>query len=340
MDAGIFTTLNLPARQQLDAWRGWFDLFDVQFDASCEGFEATSETWNFGKFSLGRVKAPKLLASRTAKHVRRDSIDHWNIAIGQKRTLADAGGNRSIDVPAGVPFAASLGRDVVSYRDQDERLQLYVPRDAFPDLIPAFEAVEGRPLTNSMGALLAEFLGLLARSAPGIPQSHVPALQSAIHAMLLACIAPSPDNDMIGAAPVAMTRKAAIRRIVDQKLHRSDLTPEFLCREAAMSRSQLYRLFETEGGVKAYIQRERLRRCLGEITTSIVSKRSILSIGEEFGFADASSFSRAFKREFGLTPTEARYGKLSDTPFLRDLGRQPNAQLSSLLGILRQSAQA
>ena len=108
MNAKFFTTLDLPKSQQLDAWRRWFDLFDVQSDAPIGDFRATSETWSFGKFSLSRVKAPRLLASRTAKHIRRDSIDHWNIAIGQKRTLADAGGNRSIDVPAGVPFAAIL----------------------------------------------------------------------------------------------------------------------------------------------------------------------------------------------------------------------------------------
>jgi AraC-like DNA-binding protein len=337
MNAKFFTTLDLPKSQQLDAWRRWFDLFDVQSDAPIGDFRATSETWNFGKFSLSRVKAPRLLASRTAKHIRRDSIDHWNIAIGQKRTLADAGGNRSIDVPAGVPFAASLGREIISFRDEDERLQLYLPRDAFPDLTPAFEAAEGRPLTDQMGVLLAEFIELLGRSAPEIPETHAPALQTAIHAMLLACITPSQDNSILGAAPIAMTKKAIIRRIVDQNLHRSDLTPELLCREAAMSRSQLYRLFENEGGVKAYIQRERLRRCFDELTIN-ANSRSILSIGEEFGFADASSFSRAFKREFGLTPSEARHANLSDAPFRPTHIGRANAETSCLADILRQTA--
>lgn len=337
MNAKFFATLDLPKSQQLDAWRGWFNLFDVQSDASTGGFKATSETWNFGKFSLSRVKAPRLLASRTAKHIRRDSIDHWNIAIGRKRTLADAGGNRSIDVPAGVPFAASLGREIISLRDEDERLQLYLPRDAFPDLTRAFEAAEGRPLTDQMGVLLAEFIELLGRSAPELPETHAPALQTAIHAMLLACIAPSHDNGILGATPIAMTKKAIIRRIIDQNLHRSDLTPELLCRRAAMSRSQLYRLFENEGGVKAYIQRERLRRCFDELTIN-ANSRSILSIGEEFGFADASSFSRAFKREFGLTPSEARHANLSEAPFRPTHIGRANTETSCLTDILRQTA--
>ena len=39
--------------------------------------------------------------------------------------------------------------------------------------------------------------------------------------------------------------------------------------------------------------------------------RSISEIAEDFCFADASSFSLAFKREFGYSPSEARYAALS-----------------------------
>ena len=77
-----------------------------------------------------------------------------------------------------------------------------------------------------------------------------------------------------------------------------------------MSRSNLYRLFEDTGGVARYIQRERLfeaRAILSDPSTT----RSISVISEDLCFADSSSFSRAFKREFGYAPSEARHAAIS-----------------------------
>lgn len=310
----IFTTLGLAKAEQLDAWRGWFDtVFDVEVDDPQQGFAATSETWNLGGFGLSRVRAPKLRALRTPGLVRRNPVDHWGLAIGHQRTFGEAGRLGSIDVPANTPFVASFGRPIVSLREEDDRLQLYLPRDSFPELSAVFEPAEGRPLSDAMGRLLAEFIALLARSASGLSEADLPNLRIAVRGMLLACLAPSPEHEAFGSAPLTAARKETVRRIVDNNLHRSALGPDFLCREAAMSRSQLYRLLESEGGVKSYIQKRRLKRCFLELSNN-TSFRSVASIAEGLGFTDPSSFSRSFKKEFGVTPKEAMHAALAGVP--------------------------
>jgi AraC-like DNA-binding protein len=77
-----------------------------------------------------------------------------------------------------------------------------------------------------------------------------------------------------------------------------------LCRLIGMSRSNLYRLFEDTGGVARYIQCERLKQ--HAVLTDSGTTRSISAIAEDLCFADASGFSRAFKREFGHSPGEVR----------------------------------
>ena len=77
-----------------------------------------------------------------------------------------------------------------------------------------------------------------------------------------------------------------------------------------MSRSNLYRLFEDTGGVARFIQRERLLEARA-VLSDPEKTQSISSIAEDLCFADASSFTRAFKREFDYTPREARAAALS-----------------------------
>ena len=77
-----------------------------------------------------------------------------------------------------------------------------------------------------------------------------------------------------------------------------------------MSRSNLYRLFEDTGGIARYIQHQRLLEARAILAES-ASSQTVSMIAEDLCFADASGFSRAFKREFGYTPREARYSALS-----------------------------
>lgn len=334
----VFTTTGVPKAKQLDAWRGWFDsVFDAAIDDPEQGFAATSETWTFGCFGLSRVRAPQLHATRTAHLVRRNPIDHWNIIVGQTRTVGEVGGQRAIDVPAHTPFVVSLGRELVSHRGADERLQLYLPRDAFPEATAVLDGAEGRPLGDAMGKLLAEFLVLLARSASAFSDANLDGVQTAVRGMMLACIAPSADYDAIGAAPLAATRKEIVRRLVDLNLSNSTLGPDFLCRHAGMSRSQLYRLFESEGGVANYIQRRRLRRCFTELARN-VEGRSVAGIAEELGFPDPSSFSRSFRREFGLAPRDVMHQRQSGAPVEAALLKAQASDVVHLHDLLRQIA--
>ncbi|MBV8702176.1 MAG: AraC family transcriptional regulator [Acetobacteraceae bacterium] len=77
-----------------------------------------------------------------------------------------------------------------------------------------------------------------------------------------------------------------------------------------MSRSNLYRLLESEGGVTHYIQRQRLLEARA-LLTDAKNKRPISAIADELCFADASSFGRAFRAMFGHSAGEARAAALA-----------------------------
>jgi AraC-like DNA-binding protein len=64
-------------------------------------------------------------------------------------------------------------------------------------------------------------------------------------------------------------------------------------------------MFEPLGGVVHYIRRRRLL----DAHTALANPedtRPIVDIAAERGFVDAAEFSRAFRREFGYRPSDAR----------------------------------
>lgn len=303
------STHGLPISQQLDAWQGWFDtVFDLHILEPELGFAAKSVHWSFGSMSLSRVAAPALRAVRSKALLRRNPVDHWVITVGGRKTFGISAGGIAFEVPAGIPFVASLGQELVSQRAQDERLQLYLPRDSFSDLACVLDAVQGTPLNTPLGRLLGDYIRLLERSLHDLTTADAPKLMEAVKTMILACLSPSADPQ--AARQILLSRREKAKQAIVKHLRHPSLGPESLCRELGMSRSQLYRLLKNDGGIAQYIQRLRLLQAHAELSDAS-NEGSIRSIAESFCFQDGSSFARAFKLEFGVSPSDVRAAALA-----------------------------
>jgi AraC-like DNA-binding protein len=73
-----------------------------------------------------------------------------------------------------------------------------------------------------------------------------------------------------------------------------------------MSRDTLYRLFESLGGVRRYIQQRRLTRAYQTITDPAHAGERVGTIATRYGFSNDSVFSRAFREAYGMSPTDLR----------------------------------
>ena len=312
MIAETFSTHSLPASQQLEAWRNWYGaIFEATSDASQdEGFVAANSNWSLNGFTLSRVSSPPTGIARTRHPLRRNHVDHWAFTDSKRTTSEIEVRDRALEVPPGVPFLLSLGEEMhIHRRQQDERVQLLLARDGFQAIAPLLDGARGMALNTSQGVLLADYILLLERNLPNLTPEEGSRLPSAIQAMVGACLAPSVDRLVTAGRQIDLTLMERVRRAVRRNLRSPSLGPDRLCREAATSRSQLYRLLEGEGGVARYIQRRRLSESFA-ILCDITNNFSIAAIAETLCFVDASNFSRAFRREFGMSPSEVRAASL------------------------------
>jgi AraC-like DNA-binding protein len=83
------------------------------------------------------------------------------------------------------------------------------------------------------------------------------------------------------------------------------LTPASIAAQLSVSLRQLYRAFSSTDSPAARIRRRRLERA-AELLTAGPEGGHVEKIAQECGFASAEYFSRAFRREFGLSPRAYR----------------------------------
>ncbi len=311
----IITTVGLPVHQQFDAWRHQaVPHIDVARPRQgvAKGFAATGRALAFGQFLLYAAELPGYAHSRSAAHIRRDGLDHWMIAICRCGVQRQRSGENDITFRPGVPYVLSMAVAFEAERDGAvfEWLALHVPRDAVLELEPALSAALFRPLDNASGMILADFLCNLRDRLDDLRAADLPYIVTATHALLAAAIQPCSPIAVTGGPQIERLELARVKRLIGENLGSALLVPSRLCTLAGISRSHLYRLFEPLGGVAGYIQRERLRLAHRLLSTPS-EQRTIAQIAESVGFFDPSSFSRAFRQEFGCAPRDLRMGALA-----------------------------
>lgn len=307
-----FSTLDLPARQQFDAWQaasaGTMEVMPLADPAA--GFPAERALWALGPLALMTMRAPAARLVRTAAAARRTSLDHWmiNVALrGERRICNDVA---SSTIPAGVASIGSMNDVMDSDRTDIDWLCLFLPRDLAPEIATALSASRGSPLDTSMGRILASFLVQLAAEVPSLGEAEQARVVESARAIVAASIAPSAEAMAAAHAQIDLVQLSRVKVIIRQHLRSAILTAERLSRLAGVSRSQLYRLFEHQGGVAHYIQSERLRAACRALAAP-GGERDISAIAEDVGFFDPSAFSRSFRREFGVAPREFRAAALA-----------------------------
>jgi AraC-like DNA-binding protein len=302
-----FSTTSLPLAEQFAAWRSSYaTMVDLGAPDGCTaGFAGDQVIWDLGSLAFSRVKTAGLRFSSLAGHVRRDPLDHWLISVMLKGHSQTVASSHAFDGHAGSVQIHPLGRVFEGHLSDSGMLQLFVPRDFCRGMAHLLEAAEFSTLEGGMAKLFADYMASLVRCIPLLDAADLPGVVSSTKAMILACIAPSPDHLEQAGDSIANLLLERARRFIEANIVAPDLGAASLQRELGISRSRLYRLFEPYGGVNHYIQHRRLLDTYARLADPN-DRRRILDIAEERGFIDAAEFSRAFRREFGYSPSEVR----------------------------------
>lgn len=304
-----FSTRDLAPSDQFAAWQAYLaPLIDIRLPdgvSGDDGFPAEHTAWNLGSMLIVRQNAPSHSYVRSAAKLRSNSIDHWHVLLLRTgRSWTEVDGNVSEGVPGKVELR-SLGHPFRGRTTDTQSLSFYLPRELFFDTGAGNEIRNNTILSGTYTNLLIDYLDSIEAKLAILTAKDLPQVVQTTRDMLLTCLSSSADNSGAVEPQGNLALMERIRRFVQRNLNSSDLTPDTLCRELGISRSRLYQLFEPSGGVLHYIQKRRLLSAHAALSNA-ANRQQIIEIATAVGFSSAAHFSRAFSKEFGYSPREAR----------------------------------
>ena len=296
------TNCSLPARDQFEAYRFVLHgVMDVSVaPKSLKSFPARQTVWNLDSLAFMRTRLPGARHAHRQKHLGASGLDHWYINLPYRYETFGEWDQARTAVPELHCLAAPSDTEIA----HDGMLTLFIPPDLFSSTA-GLTRMRDEKFEGGLGRLLADYLFLLDRSLADLQPAEIPYVVEATRSLVAVCLAPSQDRMLDARSPVDATLLGRAQRTIDGRLADRNLTSEALCATIGVSRSRLYRIFGPLGGVASYIRKQRLLRTRDALS-DIADTRSISRIAEQWGFVDASAYSRTFRHEFGISPKEAR----------------------------------
>ncbi len=287
-------TASVPPPEQFDFYRTWHaDLADVQLlGAKRSSFAARQQVWQLGDMALVTIECPGFGYDLRWEHRKRPLLDHWVLSVPFSRSPSG-------EMKAGKARMRCLALPDGGLTNDDLFVALFLP-----NTMPATNA-SSLQIGEATLRFLADYMLLLHRSIPDLRVADIPHVVTATTSLFAACLSLSHDRFVEAQHAIDSVIVERASKIIGQKLNDPNLTPDRLCRELGVSRSRLYRIFEPVGGVSNYIRRKRLLKTR-DILADSSDGRPISTVAEDWGFTDPSTYSRMFRKEFGITPKEAR----------------------------------
>jgi AraC-like DNA-binding protein len=304
-----------PPQSRLLAWRDrvghLVDVLPSRSDLE-RPFQASIDRFQIGELVLTDCRSDLMVLDRSLARISTDRVRDFafhvflaggadNVAIRTTRTA-----HRSPMPAAARILALDMNQPFRMQRLACRVITFFAPGALVQEVFPDPEAIHGRVLDGAMPLerLIVEHVSALSQTIARMEAHEASEAIRAAVRLLTAGFGRQArlSGDTRAAARAAMFGQ--IRRYIRAHLTEDDLSPESVLAAFQCPRPTLYRLFQHEGGVGAYIRDLRLRHAADELIR--YPNAAVTEIAYGFGFKSASDFTRAFRRAYDMAPQDFR----------------------------------
>jgi AraC-like DNA-binding protein len=304
----VFSTRSVPARESLEFWQDAVLATLLGLEISTEGgtVDAMMRTDRLGELQISTVETDPGEVHRTPRFVARGDGRQVFVALQCSGTAqVEQDGLYTELRPGDLAFFDSVRPYRMRFPQRFQQKVFAVPRGLLGQPEEAMGRITARPVrpAGGLAALLPPFLSRLADTSESYSGPVAERLAESAVGLLAAAAAQQLDVEPAGLPGADRVLLLRVQRFIRWHLAEPDLTPGAVARAHHISVRYLHRLFEQEGiTVGRWIRRLRLEECRRELAGA--DAQSVGGVVRRWGFTGTSHFGRAFRREYGTSPTQ------------------------------------
>ena len=282
----------------------------LQVDSEDSGpFQATLSAAGADGIVFTEVKARPQLVQRTPETIETGGSGYYKVSLllsGTGFLIQD--GREIVMQPGDLSFYDTSRPYSLLFNENFRNLIMMFPKDRleFPTILTdALTAVSLRE-QHDLAKAVAPFI---AQASPQLPQLPAIARTKLAHTSLELI------NTMLSAILDVESNPRNPHELLLQKIYAhintnlgsSELTPSSIAAAHYISVRHLHSLFaELDTTVSTVIKKRRVEQARADLADPAFATRTVAAIAGRWGFVDAAHFSRVFKQQYGISPSEMR----------------------------------
>ncbi|MEU2134729.1 helix-turn-helix domain-containing protein [Streptomyces sp. NPDC018352] len=317
---GLLITMSSETVQAVDRFAWYSDqirqyIFPITLSTPYTAdFRSKVSALQLGEIQVAHFAFPPLQAARTARHIRSDDPDTYQLGWIRRGTMtATQLRNEAFLGPGDMVIFDTSHPLEAGARDEGAMVKvvvLRIPKNALP--LPPAQA--DRLLAQRLapegvsGALLHQHLHTLMTHASEIGPAEAHRLGTITTDLITSFAADRIDKaELVPLETRTTVLRAQINAFITHHLGNPELRPAAIAAHHHISLRALHTLFQQEPAtVAATIRHRRLEHCRADLADPRMCDQPIAAIAARWGLLIPAEFSRAFRAAYGVSPGEYR----------------------------------
>lgn len=232
------------------------------------------------------------------------------VTLSQRHAAAHFGAGSFALLSTAQPFSARIAaeRNEAAFSHTIVR----VPGPRLRSRVPDIDDCCGTPMAirAGVGRIMVSMFELALQEGGALSEEEARRFSDALIDAIAATMLAAPELAAARSACAMNARERLHRRACDAvraRLSDPELDADDIARQCGVSVRYLRAAFAERGeSFGSFLRQTRLRECRNALRDPALATHSIIEIAMRWGFNDAAYFSRAYRREFGLPPSEER----------------------------------
>ncbi|WAH55352.1 helix-turn-helix domain-containing protein [Pseudomonas silvicola] len=317
----MHTTLStraIPDGDRLPFWRETIGRMFMPLECSIgigDCFNADLQHAQVGAVDLMTLSASAHQVTRSARLAGKSDADYFMVSYqihGQGHLRQ--GGKESTQCAGEFVLYDSTQPFEMAYATPFTKHILRIPRSVLNAHLSSPERLCGLTINaqSSPSILLGGMLRSLTEHTVEVGSHVLHPIANALIELVVGGLQSLPQAQHCTASRLQTFHLSRVKNYVLQHLGDPSLNVEKIAVDLKMSVSSLYRAFENEEQpLSQWIWSQRIQLCQRDLKSPALVGKNIGDIAFDWGFSNCTHFSRAFKRETGMTPKEFRHQHLA-----------------------------